>query len=89
MEESIVLDRKTITAFVLVKIAPVARIIPVYRSLREVDGIVEMHEITGEYDLIIKIVANDIEQMRSLVNQIRRRKGIHHLETIISYHAVV
>ena len=82
-------DKEQVIGFVMVKIDPVARIIPVYRSLRGMEGIVEMHEITGEFDLIIKVVAKDIEQLRTVVNQIRSKEGIRGLETIISYHKVV
>lgn len=77
-----------ITGFVLVKIAPVARIIPVYRSLRKIAGIVELHEITGEFDLMIKVVARDVEELREIMNKIRNKRGVHSLETIVSYHRI-
>lgn len=83
------MGREQITGFVMVKITPVSRTIPVYRSLKGMDGVVEMHEITGEFELIIKIIAENIDQLRRLVNQIRSKQGVLSLETIISYHRIV
>jgi len=76
------------TGFILAKVSPIAHVVTVWRSLRRTPGVTEMHEITGEYDLLIKVVAKDLEELRGLVNEVRRRKGIHGLETILSIREV-
>lgn len=71
------------------EIAPVSRIIPVYQSLSRLREIVEMHEITGEkYDLMIKVDAKGVPELRGVVDQIRGKRGVRSLETIVSYHRI-
>jgi Lrp/AsnC family transcriptional regulator for asnA, asnC and gidA len=72
----------------MVGIRPVGRIIPIYRSVREIPGIVEMYEVTGEHDLIMKVVARDMKDLRTMVNEIRSRKGVHSLEASVCYNKV-
>lgn len=78
-----------ISGFLMINITPVSRIIPTYRDLANFKEVVEMHEVTGEYDLILKFVVQSSEELGKLVNEIRALKGVNSLETIVSYHKIV
>jgi DNA-binding Lrp family transcriptional regulator len=78
------LAENEITAFILVKVMPVSCKAQAYRSLRELDGITEMYEIMGEFDVLIKAVTQNIEQLRSLINLINSIKGVYSTESFIS-----
>ena len=78
-----------IIAFVLLGVRPVTRTIPIYRSLKRTRGIVEMHEITGQYDLMIKLAANNLEHLREILDEIRDKRGVESLEVSVSYNKVV
>lgn len=75
---------KEITAFILIKVMPVSCKAQAYDSLRELEGISEMYEIIGEFDVLIKVVTKNIEQLRTLINRISSIQGVYSAEPIIS-----
>ena len=48
-----------------------------------------MHEITGQYDLMIKLAANNLEHLREILDEIRDKRGVESLEVSVSYNKVV
>lgn len=77
-----------ITGFAFIKIEPVSRIKPAYERIKMQDAIVEIHEITGEYDLFCKIAAPDTESFRDALDSIRTAIGVKKVEIMISYHQI-
>jgi len=68
--------------FVLISTAP-AKEHDVYNDLLRVKGIVELHPLFGEYDLIAKVEAEDFNALGQLVvDQIRSVPGVIDTKTL-------
>jgi len=71
-----------VTGFVLIRTAPTKER-EVYSELLKVKGIVELHPLFGEYDLIAKVEAEDINTIgRVVVDRIRAVKGVIETKTL-------
>ena len=63
-------------AFVLVK-CELGRVTEVARAIMEIDGVSEVHSITGDHDLLVKLYADDYEAFGDLIpNQLQRVPGL-------------
>lgn len=68
--------------FVLINVAP-AQEHEVYNKLSTIPQVVELHPLFGEYDLIVKIDANDFEELGAIiVNKIRSITGVLDTKTL-------
>lgn len=68
--------------FVLMHIIP-GHECEVYNKLAKVPQIIEFHPLFGEYDLIVKIEANDFEDIGNIVtNKIKSIYGIVDTKTL-------
>jgi DNA-binding Lrp family transcriptional regulator len=68
--------------FVLISTAP-AKEHEVYTELLRVKGIVELHPLFGEYDLIAKVEADDFNALGQLVvDKIRAVSGVIDTKTL-------
>ena len=68
--------------FILIKTKP-GKECEVYDVLNEVPEIIELNQLFGEYDLIVKIETDDIEQIgRIVVDKIRHVDGIIDTKTL-------
>ncbi len=57
----------------------------VSKKLSQIEGIQEVEEVYGEYDIIAKIVVNNLDELREVIyNKIRVIDGILRTETLIS-----
>lgn len=57
----------------------------VYLALQEVDEIVELHPIFGEYDLIAKIEVDDVDELTTvMLEKVRPIPGILNTKTLTS-----
>jgi DNA-binding Lrp family transcriptional regulator len=73
--------------FVLVK-CELGRVSEVARAIIEIDGVSEVHSVTGEHDLLVKVYAEDYEAFGDLVpNHIQRVPGIRETVTLLAYRA--
>jgi DNA-binding Lrp family transcriptional regulator len=73
-----------VIAFVLITTIPSMEH-EVYRDLQEVDEIVELHPIFGEYDLLAKIEVPDVDELSDvMLKKIRRISGILNTKTMTS-----
>jgi DNA-binding Lrp family transcriptional regulator len=71
-----------IVGFVLIHVSPVHER-EVFRKLREIPEVVELHYLFGPYDLIAKIEASDYERLGEIVvEKIRRIDGILYTSTL-------
>ncbi|MCD6512948.1 MAG: Lrp/AsnC ligand binding domain-containing protein [Thermoplasmata archaeon] len=68
--------------FVLISTAP-AKEHKVYNELIKIKEIVELHPLFGEYDLIAKIEAKDLDELgRIVVEKIRAIDGVADTKTL-------
>jgi DNA-binding Lrp family transcriptional regulator len=69
--------------FALLSISPLHEK-TVYEKLRQIPEIVEVHPLFGEFDILVKIEAHDIDSIGSIViNKIRSVQGVVDTKTLI------
>ncbi len=68
--------------FVLLKTSPAAER-DVYEIVKDMDEVVEVHSLFGEYDLIIKLKAGDFNSLgKIVVEDIRSIDGVEDTKTL-------
>ncbi len=68
--------------FVLVKTAPTAGR-DVYNIVKDMENVIEVHSLFGEYDLIIKLQAKDFNTLgQTVVDDIRSIEGVEDTKTL-------
>jgi DNA-binding Lrp family transcriptional regulator len=71
------------TGFALLSISPLHEK-TVYETLTKIPEVVEVHPLFGEYDILVKIEARDIDTIGNIViNKIRSTKGVVDTKTLI------
>jgi DNA-binding Lrp family transcriptional regulator len=71
------------TGFALLSISPLYEK-EVYETLKTTNGVVEVHPIFGEYDILLKIECTDIDSIGDVViKKIRAIKGVVDTKTLI------
>jgi DNA-binding Lrp family transcriptional regulator len=74
-------------AFVLVKCDP-GRLEEVANAVMEIDGVSEVHSITGPFDLLVKLYATSYEAFGDLIpDKLQKVKGIRDTETLLAFRA--
>lgn len=74
-------------AFVLVK-CELGRVTEVARAIMEIDGVSEVHSVTGEHDLLVKLYADDYESFGELItSRLQRVAGMRETVTMLAYRA--
>jgi len=74
-------------AFVLVK-CELGRVTEVARAIMEIDGVSEVHSVTGDHDLLVKLYADDYEAFGDLITgRLQRVPGIRETSTMLAYRA--
>jgi DNA-binding Lrp family transcriptional regulator len=74
-------------AFVLAK-CELGRVSEVARAIIEIDGVSEVHSITGEHDLLVKLYAEDYDHFGDLITQkLQRVQGLRETVTMLAYRA--
>jgi DNA-binding Lrp family transcriptional regulator len=69
--------------FVLIEVAPHHES-EVYSALKKVKEIEELHGLFGEWDMLAKIVADDLEAVSEIVvRKIRSQQGVIRTDTLI------
>jgi len=73
--------------FVLVK-CQLGRLEEVANGLMEIEGVSEVHSITGPWDLIVKVYAPDHEAFGDLIpDRLQKIDGIRDTETLMAFRA--
>ncbi|BBD71659.1 2-isopropylmalate synthase [Sulfodiicoccus acidiphilus] len=72
-----------IEAVISVKCEPNVYTTSVTRRLHLVDGVKEVMEVSGEYDIIVKITAKDTTSLNQIIEQVRGVKGIKNTTTAL------
>jgi DNA-binding Lrp family transcriptional regulator len=71
------------TAYVLIKVVAGAEA-KVFEALSKIEGVEEVNVVYGEYDIIAKVNARSMDDLRNIVvKQIRGVRGIVKTETAI------
>ncbi len=74
-------------AFVLVK-CELGRMGEVADTLIEMEGVSEVHSITGEYDLLVKIYGPTYEAFGDLIpDQVQKIPGVRETDTLLAFRA--
>jgi len=73
----------TAIGFALLSISPLHEK-EVFDTLKRIPEIIEVHPLFGEYDILIKISCNDIDEIGSVViKKIRSLQGVVDTKTLI------
>jgi DNA-binding Lrp family transcriptional regulator len=74
-------------AFVLVR-CELGKVSQVANQMIEVEGVSEVHSITGPYDLLVKLYAPTYEAFGDLVPDLLQKvKGVRETETLLAFQA--
>lgn len=74
-------------AFVLVR-CELGRIEEVANGLMEIEGVSEVHSITGPWDLLVKLYAPDYEAFSDVIpGRVQKLAGIRETETLLAFRA--
>lgn len=72
-----------ITAFTLVSLVPGSvDLKDVGEAIARIPGVVEVHDITGRPDFVVKIRAGNILEIGDRINRVRRIRGVGSTETL-------
>lgn len=72
------------TAYVLIKVTAGAEA-KIFEALTKIGGVEEVNVVYGEYDIIAKVNARSMDDLRNIIiKQIRSVKGIVKTETAIA-----
>ena len=74
-------------AFVLVK-CELGRIEQVANVIMEIEGVSEVHSVTGPFDLLVKLYAPDYDAFGDLIpDRLQKVPGIRETETLLAFRA--
>jgi DNA-binding Lrp family transcriptional regulator len=74
-------------AFVLVR-CELGRVEDVAAGIMEIEGVSEVHSITGPWDLLVKLYAPDYEAFGDLIpDRLQKVRGIRETETLLAFRA--
>jgi DNA-binding Lrp family transcriptional regulator len=74
-------------AFVLVKVEP-GRLEEVAAAVMEIDGVSEVHSVTGPFDLLVKLYAAGYDDFGDVIpDRLQKVPGIRDTETMLAFRA--
>ncbi|HET8725329.1 MAG TPA: Lrp/AsnC ligand binding domain-containing protein [Anaeromyxobacteraceae bacterium] len=74
-------------AFVLLKVEP-GRLEEVANAVMEIDGVSEVHSVTGPFDLLVKLYAPGYDDFGDLIpDRIQKVPGVRDTETMLAFRA--
>lgn len=74
-------------AFVLVK-CELGRLEEVANALMEIEGVSEVHSVTGDHDLLVKLYAPTYDDFGDLIpDHVQKVPGIRHTVTMLAFRA--
>lgn len=74
-------------AFVLVR-CELGKIEQVANALMEIEGVSEVHSITGPWDLLVKLYAPDYDAFSEVIpGRVQKLPGIRETETLLAFRA--
>ena len=80
---------KEITAYVRVSIKNISELGDIAKEIAKIDEVLEVHEISGEWDMLLKVKVENVKKLRDLeIEKIGRIDGIHGLYSLIAINTV-
>ena len=74
-------------AFVLIK-CDLGRVEEVANALMEIEGVSEVHSISGPHDLLVKVYAKTYESFADIIpRRLQKVKGIRDTNTLLAFRA--
>jgi DNA-binding Lrp family transcriptional regulator len=74
-------------AFVLLRVEP-GRLEQVANAVMEIDGVSEVHSVTGSFDLLVKLYASSYDDFGDLIpDRLQKVPGIRETETMLAFRA--
>ncbi len=74
-------------AFVLLRVEP-GRLEQVANAVMEIDGVSEVHSITGPFDLLVKLYAATYDDFGDVIpDRLQKVPGIRDTETMLAFRA--
>ncbi len=75
------------SAFVLVK-CELGRLEEVANQIMEIDGVSEVHSITGPFDLLVKLYAPSYDEFGDVIpDRLQKVSGVRDTETMLAFRA--
>jgi len=74
-------------AFVLLRVEP-GQLEQVANAVMEIDGVSEVHSVTGPFDLLVKLYAPSYDDFGDLIpDRLQKVPGIRDTETLLAFRA--
>jgi DNA-binding Lrp family transcriptional regulator len=74
-------------AFVLVK-CELGRLEAVANAIMEIEGVSEVHSVTGDHDLLVKLYAPSYEEFGDLIpDRLQKVEGVRETVTLLAFRA--
>jgi DNA-binding Lrp family transcriptional regulator len=74
-------------AFVLLRVEP-GKLEQVANAVMEIDGVSEVHSVTGPFDLLVKLYAPTYDDFGDLIpDRLQKVPGIRDTETLLAFRA--
>jgi DNA-binding Lrp family transcriptional regulator len=70
-------------AIVLISVSPSTSTPSISEKLSKIEGVKDVHEITGQYDVFVNISAPSIAEVNKCVDDIRSVEGVVNTNTMI------
>jgi len=74
-------EKKMLTAFVLVQVAPSHPVYKMAARIRKMKNVKEVYEISGETDIICKLQAHSTSEINEVIDKIRGLEGVERTTT--------
>ncbi|MCS7117676.1 MAG: Lrp/AsnC family transcriptional regulator [Thaumarchaeota archaeon] len=84
----IVDDKSMVKAVTMINVDPGTPTPAVAETLSKLEGVLEVHEVTGNFDAVAVILARDMASLNKCIDSIRRIKGIRSTNTCIVLRSV-
>jgi DNA-binding Lrp family transcriptional regulator len=74
-------------AFVLIR-CELGRVEEVANAIMEIEGVSEIHSITGPWDLLVKLYAKEYDAFGDIIpDEVQKVPGIRETETLLAFRA--
>lgn len=85
---AIVDDKSMVKAITMINVDPGTPTPAVAETLSKLEGVLEVHEVTGNFDAVAIILARDMASLNRCIDSIRRIRGIRSTNTCIVLRSV-
>ena len=76
-------DENLVRAFCLLSVKPSVPNPQVSEELRKIEGVKIVHEVTGQFDIVVSLLGSSIAEVNKCIDNMRRVRGIAQTNTMI------